>query len=277
MTKYASSVLRALKATNFERYYSISETFRALISPNCVLCGNFGPYFSILKGERVCYPCVFAESSLRLLFRSVAERYFGIPSANTSLREFRTPVLTNPENGSEFQKERVYVSFEEAKEEAVKNHGSEQKMYEFVFEVQSKDHETRGPNRDYSLRSRERDEDEILWKRGRNLVLGDLQWIEDFPRDIAFRGVTPFPWLDEKKGWTEDGVWCRGCVNDAKDRNMRERTRLRMSRNRTVEDLKVVKRAWREADLVLHVKGCKKAQRIWRKRSMNEGELSYIV
>jgi hypothetical protein len=43
-------------------------------------------------------------------------------------------------------------------------------------------------------------------------VLGDLNWMEDFPGAFAFRSVTSFPWLDERKGGTEMGVGVKGVL-----------------------------------------------------------------
>jgi hypothetical protein len=145
ITRHAFAVLRTLKITHFLSYHSIAKIYIVLITPKCFLCGDFGPYFSIFRGERVCYPCVFAHSSLRLLFRSVAERYLGIPDTNTNLRELQTPVVQEPISPPyhclEIEKPERFVSFEEAKEEAVRLHGSEQAMHDFVFAVQTRDFE----------------------------------------------------------------------------------------------------------------------------------------
>jgi hypothetical protein len=102
-----------------------------------VLCGNSSLYFSILKGGRVCYPCVFEDPSFGLLFRSAAERYFGILEEieKAILRELYTPILNPRVKGRGSRKECIYVSFEEARAEAVKIHGGEGKILEFVFGV----------------------------------------------------------------------------------------------------------------------------------------------
>jgi hypothetical protein len=41
--------------------------------------------------------------------------------------------------------------------------------------------------------------------------LGDLESLEDLPKCLALRGCTPFPWLDERRGWTE-GVCVKGVL-----------------------------------------------------------------
>jgi hypothetical protein len=138
--------------------------YRGLVEPNCFLCGDFGPFFSILKGERVYFSCVFTDLSLRLLFRSVAEHYFGIPGTNTNLRELRTPIIKAPSNGKCLQKSPTFVSFEEAREEAVKIHGSEKKMHDFVFDIQTNNFGTCKRNRPYMLKST-KEEDGSLERR----------------------------------------------------------------------------------------------------------------
>jgi hypothetical protein len=111
------------------------KIYRGLVEPNCFMCGDFGPFSSILEGERVCFPCVLTHQSLRLLFRRVAENYLGIPATNTNLRSLRTTVLKAPFNSKGFQKSQTFVSFEEARDEGVRIHGSKEKMHEFVFDI----------------------------------------------------------------------------------------------------------------------------------------------
>ncbi|KAE9381128.1 hypothetical protein N431DRAFT_476029 [Stipitochalara longipes BDJ] len=284
VTNYASAVLRSLKVTGFDGYHSVAKIAKGLVEPNCVLCGAFGPYFSLMKGERVCYPCVFEKRELRVLFRSVAERYFGISSNNTSLRELHTLILKGSENGEAFRKERVLVSFDEAREEAVRLHGGEEKMHRHVFEVQSKDYEAcrRDNASGGSCRQRpayQSDQDELLETRINYApVLGDLLWMEDFPKGFALRGCTLFPWLDEKKGWTEMGVWCRGCAEEREREKQRlpDWRRIRLCRDGNAREVRLAKRAIREGEFVMHVEGCEGAMEIWERRPVREGEMSYI-
>jgi hypothetical protein len=212
ITRHAFAV-RTLKITKFLPYQSIAKIYLGLITPKCFLCGNFGPYFSIFHGERVCYPCVFAHSSLRLLFRSVAERYLGIPHTNTSLRKLQAAEPTSPlYHGLNLQKSQKLVSFEEAKEEAVRLHGSEQTMHDFVFAVQTRDFETCSAprNRRPSVpRGFGAQDDDLHGRIVDQPVLGDLQWMDDFPRAFAFRGVMVFPWFDEGRSETQGGLLCK--------------------------------------------------------------------
>jgi hypothetical protein len=160
---------------------------------------------------------VFEDPSFGLLFRSAAERYFGILEEieNAILRELYTPILNPRVKGRGSRKECIYVSFEEARAEAVKIHGGEGKMLEFVFGVQSEDYEVDSRNRGTRRLSSADvlDEDENLRANVRGVPqLGDLEPLEDLPKCLALRGCTSFPWLDEKRGWTEEGVWCKGVL-----------------------------------------------------------------
>jgi hypothetical protein len=67
--------------------------------------------------------------------------------------------------------------------------------------------------------------------------------------------------LDEKRGWTEEGVWCKGCVKDAKNRR-RSRWSVVMRRDWVLAEARVAKRAWRKEECVLHVEKCFEVQNI---------------
>jgi hypothetical protein len=118
---------------------------------------TLGLFFSILKGERVCFPCVLTHQSLRLLFRRVAEYYLGILATNANPRSLKTPVLKAPFSSKGFRKSQTFVSFEEARDEGVKIHVSEEKMHEYVFDIQTDDFETCEWKRLYMLRSASED------------------------------------------------------------------------------------------------------------------------
>ena len=93
-------------------------------------------------------------------------------------------------------------------------HGSEQAMHDFVFAVQTMDFETYSTTKN----CRPSDQDDEL--HGRILdqpVLGDLQWMDDFPRAFAFRGVIGFPWFDEGRDETQGGLLCKGCYQANRD------------------------------------------------------------
>jgi len=76
--------------------------------------------------------------------------------------------------------------------------------------------------------------------------------------------------LDEKRGWMEEGVWCKGCVKDAKNRRRSRWIEVRQ-RDRVLAEARVVKRAWRKEEFVLHVEACLEAQNICANRVIKEG------
>jgi hypothetical protein len=171
------------------------------------------------------------------------------------------------------RKECIYGSFEEARAEAVKIHGGEEKMLEFVFGVQSEDYEVGSCNRGTRrLRSADvLDEDENLRANVREMPqLGDLELLEDLPKCLALRGCTPFLWLDVKRGWTEEGVWCKGCVPDPKN-GRRSRWSGVIQRDWVLAEARVANRAWRNEECVLHVEECLEAQNICADRVIKEG------
>lgn len=87
--------------------------------------------------------------------------------------------------------------------------------------------------------------------------------MDDFPRAFAFRGVVGFPWFDEGRSETQDGLMCKGCFREKEDR-FRALLRIERSlgREQTIADMKVSKRAWTEEEFSVHAEACDDAQHI---------------
>ena len=78
--KHASTAMRAMKETKTLGYHTLSDVHRALISKSCAFCGDFGPCVFVLTCERCCLNCIAREPALRLIPRSYALTYYGIPT-----------------------------------------------------------------------------------------------------------------------------------------------------------------------------------------------------
>jgi hypothetical protein len=206
----------------------------------------------------------------------VAKRYLGIPHTNTSLREL--PLFPGGP-GLDLLKSRGFVSFEEAKEEAVRLHGSEQAMHDFVFAVQTRDFKTCAAPRNHRpiVIKRFWYQDDDLHDRIVDLpVLGNLQWMDDFPRAFAFRGVMGFPWFDEGRSETQGGLLCKGCYQANRDWQLLSQMNLQrtLEREQTIVGRKVSHRAWSEEELVVHAEACGSAEHIRIKLQRYRDDLS---
>ena len=226
----------------------------------------------------MCYVCLFERRELRMLFRSVAEHYFGIPKGEVRLRELRTPPWNFPRFG-EPAKESVLVSFYNARELGVEIHGGEEEMHRFVFELQSRDYEVwctnnlprRNPRSTAGMPGPPppHEDDNLQGRISLAPVMGDLQWMEDFPFFYAMRTVTSFPWFDAKKERTERGVWCRGCRERSPPENTPPMPLSRSpQRERMVARVRFSQRAWTETEFVQHAEDCVEAMAIWNRRTI---------
>ena len=144
-------------------------------------------------------------------------------------------------------------------------HGSEQAMHNFVFAVQTRDFKTCAAPRNHRpiVIKRFWYQDDDLHDRIVDLpVLGNLQWMDDFPRAFAFRGVMGFPWFVEGRSETQGGLLCKGCYQANRDHRLLSQMNLQrtLEREQTIVGRKVSHRAWSEEELVVHAEACGNAQ-----------------
>jgi hypothetical protein len=278
VTLHASAALRALQVTGMISYHPASKIFQALISPECSICHEYGPYLSLLTGSRCCFYCVFTHPSLALIYKHVAEAALGIPRTHT------IPVITTPNlfdlsfANSQYGDINQLIGFNAAVTASLAYHGSDENMRRYLGARQRAAYDTHKFRQGRTPDSR---------SMPRPYGIGDLRSLQCFPPVYSFMGVTPFPRLDVKGGGkVEWGVWCSACLGNERVIYEAGYTELWYGQNRNIgegdedwevrvkEEVKERMRAFTEENFWVHFKGCEKARKRWETRGRTIARIS---
>lgn len=131
MMSYGPETLTALKKTGLLSYHSASQLRRTLRSEKCVSCTHFGGYLFLPTCERACCDCLIYNSSLRVTSLAMAARSFRL-----SYRQLgKIPIMLSVPDDYGMRRDLVrpggehrLVSVRQAKELAIKMHGSEEAL-----------------------------------------------------------------------------------------------------------------------------------------------------
>lgn len=131
LMSYAPETLTALKKTGLLSYHSASQLRRTLRSEKCVSCTQFGSYLFLPTCERACCNCLIYNYSLRVTSLAMATRCFRL-----SYRQLgKIPIMLSIPGGYAMRRGLLLpggrhrlVSVRQAKELAIKVHGSEEAL-----------------------------------------------------------------------------------------------------------------------------------------------------
>lgn len=131
MMSYAPETLTALKKTGLLSYHSASQLRRTLHSEKCVSCTNFGGYLFLPTCERACCNCLIYNFSLRVTSLAMARRSFRLSSCQLG----EIPIMLSVPDDYGMRRGLLrpsgahrLVSVRQAKELAIKVHGSEEAL-----------------------------------------------------------------------------------------------------------------------------------------------------
>lgn len=82
---YAPVLHSALWITNLSEYFSISRIYDLLISSNCTVCGQFGPYVFLPGLQRCCQRCADYEMEFMPTSQAAAKKQFGVRNRDMKL------------------------------------------------------------------------------------------------------------------------------------------------------------------------------------------------
>lgn len=131
--QYAPKTLAALGRTGLLKYHSATLLRQTLRSKECVSCGHFGAFLLLPRCERACFDCLDRKTALHAMLLTEAKTTFGLKDAH--LRS--VPIMkTIPGDyrlhgpSAKITATRL-VNVKEAKELAIKVHGSIEALDQF--------------------------------------------------------------------------------------------------------------------------------------------------
>lgn len=208
LLSHAPHALEALGQTRMVRHHTASQLIAAFRTEQCTICSAFGPYLLLPTCERVCWPCLRRNRTLRVISRETASEVFGL--SEEQVRQLPT-ILTIPGIYGLAQEPNPYrhklVSVRAAIELAISVHGSLESLSEAV--------------RDRTYTEIRADEYRDLQVALELVVCGkydalftireDRDMFSLGPEDRYFGMASiPFPSLTSSH-LVEDGLFCNGC------------------------------------------------------------------
>ena len=269
----------ALQRTGLIDYHSPAKVYETLVSSECVMCKEFGPYLFLLTCERCCYTCRFWSPTFWAFPPSIACKLFSLSESQVnSLPTMRIiPLPYGEEVDSLDQIHQMVsptqmshlpeslVSVREAKKLAISIHDSIEFLHERI--------EAFKPRRiigslasDAKARKRVRKYE--AWKLILDAPLDPSrpdEWVffpfhgHYFANPYSRFATMDFPVLLADKT-VEDGIWCRGCYHVSRDQPPAPPAVPGMGfedyQPRYISLKASEQRAWTEEEFLDHVKWC---------------------
>jgi hypothetical protein len=254
---YAPHVLTALSRTHLIASHSAKALFRAIISGDCIACGEYGAYLFLPTAERCCLLCLHKNQGLWVIPTATAKDCFNLTS-----RQLKSipNMLSIP--GRYFVGRNIarklrlkLVSVKAAKLLAIKVHGSIKTMFEI-----------------FRAREYERDGRVYLYQW---LLKAPLEPISPTELEEPSWGIHPgdkycgmasivFPSLSPTNT-TMQAIWCRGCEwlsrQSGSETPENDLSRIIPPGAYPLSVLQALKfRDWSTAEFLEHIKTCEGVQ-----------------
>ena len=208
--QYAPELLRAVLSIQVAGYNTAADLYHALLTHNCLYCGDYGTFIYLFTCARVCCLCLSDEMDMLPFTPSLAKVSCGLSAKEVS----SLPILRSlPGRYSWMKKKypcRVPLIDRGAAERAgIKLHGSRQRMKEAAIALQD-DILERWRKKKQKCESRS-----ALRLRSRRLPrpkFSSFDGSEGNP--YRFMGILRVPWLNRRTEEIEHGFSCAGCPDD---------------------------------------------------------------
>ncbi|KAI9824126.1 MAG: hypothetical protein M1819_001081 [Sarea resinae] len=199
LVKHASSALIALSRTRLLTCHSAAALYAALLSEQCICCGNYAPFLFLPTCERCCYRCLERDRSLRMLTVRMAKVYFGVSTKHLNQIPIMLSIPGTYSVGFTVSRRRRLrlVSQKQVRQLSLAVHGSQEAMESFLTSQNAG-----------KLTSFEMFDFQWLTDPSSGSQSG---WSTNYPND-QFCGMasTCFPSLRLGHG-LQRGLWCVGC------------------------------------------------------------------
>ena len=224
--KHASDAVRGIKATQAK--ISLARLYEKLRSPDCDQCGDFGPYLSLLAGDRVCYLCFSQDEKYRPIQSQEAVRQFALTRrVLKSLPSIRSvPGSYEQFSPKKYPQPILLFDREAARNAAIALHGSLEAMEVQAERLESQKRSDREPivtrssdtvprTRKHVPVVRSRYRRRINWCGTHRYICRRIDIHADTRRGMA---IVHFPWLHYDKQSVEWGFRCFACRYSTKRR-----------------------------------------------------------
>ncbi|KAI9792978.1 MAG: hypothetical protein M1816_001300 [Peltula sp. TS41687] len=212
---HAPNVLRAALAVGAAAWISCNTLYAILCNPSCSHCRDFGAFFYLLSGERVCFLCLSDHRDFLPLTEVRARDEYGL--SRKDFRELQS-ITTLPGMYSVRallrRKRMSLVDRRAAQTAGIKLHGSSLEMELFVDEQR------------YQMTDRyEKKVEKMPWARIRKPSCPPytVEFDEYSCNPLRFMATVRVPLIKAQTGIVQWGFSCQGCVkSDGQRRGIRQ-------------------------------------------------------
>ena len=205
--QYAPELLRAVLSIQVAGHNTAMDLYNALVTQNCLYCGDFGGFIYLFKCARVCCLCVGEEMDMLPFAPSLARISCGLSRKDvSSLPTIRSLPGMYSWLNKKIRRRVALVDRGAAERAGIKLHGSRQRMEEVAIALKNDALEGwRKKKQQYDSRSR-------LRLRSHGPTRPDLSPLDGKDGNpYRFMGILRVSWLNRRTWTTEDGLSCAGC------------------------------------------------------------------
>lgn len=204
----APNALRALLSVGLAAHFSCEQLYRAVSTPNCLLCGSFDVFLYLLKCIRVCFNCLSRREDCLTLSPTHAKVRYGLHDwYMEDLPTMRSLPGAYSQKGNIFRRRLPLVDSDTAEAAGIELHGSAEAMVDYAFDkdmVKIAGYEQR--LQQYAMYG-------MVGLRQRTPAPPSFTNYVDAKEYNAHRFMASIqlPWIDRQTGRAEPGFSCLGC------------------------------------------------------------------
>ena len=222
---HCAVALRGIFAIGISSLITCRDLYRALRTPNCRDCNDFGGYIYLFTCRRVCFVCFTNNIQYLPLNEREAQQVFGLPRGTVRSLPFRMKSMPGQyaNTHSSFSKPLTLFDYEMALGAGIAFHGSDVNMRRRNLEIARAEAASRR-KRTAESESESASESASASTPGRGpamppppplLLVGDADSKASNPR--RFMAIVRAPWINPFNQ-AEHGFYCDGCAGEHNQR-----------------------------------------------------------